>query len=77
MDSLYLVSREEFSSFFNQLKEEYIDIKVFEERTFMPAFSIIDLMSSGKRKICLSEDSPVREESSAAKSPEKFMAKSS
>ena len=25
MDSLYLVSREEFSSFFNQLKEEYID----------------------------------------------------
>ena len=34
MDSLYLVSREEFSSFFNQLKEEYIDIEVFEERTF-------------------------------------------
>ena len=34
MDSLYLVSREEFSSFFNQLKEEYIDIKVFKEREF-------------------------------------------
>ena len=34
MDSLYLVSREEFSSFFNQLKEDYIDIKVFKEREF-------------------------------------------
>ena len=33
MDSLYLVSREEFSSFFNQLKEEYIDIKVFHKGT--------------------------------------------
>ena len=34
MDSLYLVSRAEFSSFCNQLKEECIDIKVFKEREF-------------------------------------------
>ena len=34
MDSLYLVSPEEFKSFFNQLKDECIDIEVFKEREF-------------------------------------------